>query len=139
MEESISEVYNMLEVIREHIISSGTRVPADKIFISRPKHTFVGEGPIILIYPEAPDRAMRRGDTNWWTSTYCWEFINIDVLVDDIYNDVSNSDAIRSQLEIKKELETMICSLAFLSHSSSRLIANGTDVPTIVPLGFSSW
>lgn len=108
MGSSTSEVYNMLEVIQAHIISSGTRVPAEKIFISRPTHSFIGEGPIIVIYPEAPDRTMRTGDANYWTTTYCWEFVNVDVLVDDIYNDVRNSDAIRNQLEIKKELETYL-------------------------------
>ena len=107
-DQSTSDVYTILETIREHIIVSGTRVPEDKIFISRPTHTFVGEGPVIVIYSEAPTREMRSGDLNYWTTTYCWEFVNIDVLVDDMYNDARNSNSIRDQLEIKRELETYI-------------------------------
>lgn len=105
---STSDVYNLLETVRDHIIESGTRVPSEKIFISRPTHTFVGEGPVILIYSEAPNREMRSGDLNYWTTSYCWEFVNVDILVDDMYNDARNSNSIRDQLEIKQEIETYL-------------------------------
>lgn len=107
-DQSTSDVYTILETIRDHIIESGTVVPDAKIYISRPTHTFVGEGPIILIYTESPNRERRTGDENYWDTTYCWEFVNVDVIVDDIYNDVRNSSAIRNQLEIKSELETYL-------------------------------
>ncbi len=104
----MSVVYDILEAVRNHIIEKGVGIPSDKIYISRPTQSFIGEGPIVLIYSEAPSRERRTGDENYWQSTNCWEFINVDILVDDIYNDVRNSSALQSQLELKEELEHIL-------------------------------
>jgi len=100
-----AETWIVLDTIRDHIIDTGCEVPEEKIFLARPNQAFIGEGPIICIYPETPDRDKWTGDSNFWTGSLTTDNISVDVLVDDIYNDARNQEALRSQLRIKAFLE----------------------------------
>jgi hypothetical protein len=132
----MSATYEIISILKS-ALSGKTQVPDSKIFISHPTTIFVGEGPVILLYPKSAGRSVMSGDDNFHTSSYMEETFSVDVLVDDIYNSAGVSNTIETLCSIKKEIELAIFSDRYEIFET--LDAIGIEVKAYVPGSVGSY
>jgi hypothetical protein len=106
----MSNPYPICELIKNRLAAGVTHITADRIFISRPSTIFVGEGPVILIYPLGGDREARTGDRRFVFDSSIVDGFSIDVLVDDLVNDALNTEAIKVCTAIAYQVEKALFS-----------------------------
>lgn len=105
----MSSTFELCTMVRDRIIASrNIEIPPSKVFISKPASIFIGEGPVIVIYPMKGVRRTHTGSDNFPDESYYRETISFDVLVDDIYEDAINTSAIETASRIKKAMEEAV-------------------------------
>lgn len=103
----MSSSYDIAEFVYNRIVAAKV-LPEDKIFLARPATSFVGEGPVIIVYEMNGERDLYAGDIHFPNETIMTKGFSFDVLVDDYINNSRNTEAMAHASKLLKLAELAV-------------------------------